>query len=294
MGATLQVMDAFGALAPLFQLKDPQLQLAANPRHPKVRRRKGPEATAGDQADQDMPAVTELPVMKVLTTLAQLAIRHDQELQNLRRMDQFMLFLNHEPKGALHILLEETALWKKQLEGPSKSTMTSLRQHLVLSLLKQLRQRADQILASKDTEALYTTSVQKGVILADRSFPNHRWDSVAQKLTLDKKQPISAQKMCQHLEELSEMMLDPELVVRFHALQSPHDSQKIIPWRLQLHLRSDRPYELMFQLAFNSIWMVLGASMKPHTQQVTPLASTLQTMVGKPKGKGKGKSKASK
>ena len=200
VGATLQMMDAFGALAPLFQLKDHQLTLAANPKHPKIRRRNGPSKTEGEQADQDMPEVPDQSVMRLLTTLVQLALRHDQDLQNLRRMDQFMLFLNHEPKGALHILLEETTIWKQKLESQSKSTMMPLRQHLVLSLLKQLRLRAEQIVASPDTEALYTMSVQKGVILADRSFPFHRWDSVAQKLTLDKKQPISSQKMCQHLE----------------------------------------------------------------------------------------------
>ena len=90
------------------------------------------------------------------------------------------------------------------------------------------------------------------------------------------------------------MMQDGELIIRFHALRSPNEQQKIIPWRLQLNLRSDRPFELLHHLAKNSVWMAVGASMKQHTLHQTPLATTLQSMMGgskaPPKGKGRGKS----
>ena len=102
--------------------------------------------------------------------------------------------------------------------------------------------------------------------------------------------------MSQHLEELIEMCRDPQLILRFHALK-PHTNQalQIIPWRLQLNLRSDRPYDLFFQLAHNAIWMIMGASMKPHTQGQTGLATALEKLVfptkQATKGAGKGKSK---
>eukprot|EP00435_Cladocopium_sp_Y103_P007029 s1036_g2.t1 len=207
-------------------------------------------------------------------------------------------FLNRAPEGALQLLLTETVQWKKDMEDALKSkTMLSLRQHLMLTLLKALRARMDQLIAAQDTEALYTTSVQKGLILADRSFPFHRWDSASRQLVLDKKAPISAKKMAQHLDELQEMMLDRELVVRFHALRPPStQGDAPIPWRLQVHMRADRPYELLFQMAHNSIWMLLGASMKPHTMgqssMATQLMSMLQTTSNKGRGKGKTKSKS--
>ena len=56
------------------------------------------------------------PAMRMLTTMAQLLIRHDQELQGLRRMDQYILFLNPDPTGALHLLLHETV----PVEGESR------------------------------------------------------------------------------------------------------------------------------------------------------------------------------
>ncbi|CAL1146915.1 unnamed protein product [Cladocopium goreaui] len=224
--------------------------------------------------------------------MAHMLIRHDQELNSLRRTDQFILFLNPDPTGALHLLIQESAVWKTQMESQTQQQLQPLRQHLVLTLLKALQHNAGKIVESKDTEQLYQKSVKMGLILADRSFPFHRWDGQKQQLVIDKKQPVSSQKMFQHLTELQEMMLDKEMVVRFHALRTPtsHDT-RAIPWRLQINMRSDRAYDLLFQLQHNSIWMAVGATMKQHTLTQSPLATTLQSMVGKSKGRGKGKTK---
>ena len=289
MDAQQQMMEAFQQLAPLFQVKDETLQLPPNPRATKARRRE-------DQGNQGSTPAVETqggpgaPAMQMLALMTQLLVKHDQELQSLRRMDQFILFLNPEPTGALHVLLQESAQWKKKMDDASASLKMPLRQHLMITLINVLQSRAGKIVESKETDVLYTTSLQKGVILADRSFPFHRWDSATQKLILDKKQPISAQKMKQHLDELLDMLTDKELIVRFHALRPVQDqTNKVVPWRLQINMRSDRPYELLFQLAHSAIWMTVGASMKPHTQGQTPLATTLQSMLNKSKGKGKGK-----
>jgi hypothetical protein len=224
--------------------------------------------------------------------MAQLLIRHDQELQSLRKMDQFILFLNPDPTGALHILLQETVQWKQQMDTASKFQMRPLRQHLLLALLEVMRTRAGKIVESKETDELYQTSLAKGLILQDKSFPFHRWDPQSQTLVMDKKQPVSAKKMEQHLNELLEMMVDKDLIIRFHALKAP-DAQKerTVPWRLQVNLRSDRAYELLMQLAHNAIWMVVGATMKQHTLAQSPMATMLQNMTGQNKGKGQGKGK---
>lgn len=239
-----------------------------------------------------MPDSALTQQQRLLSTLVQLVVRQDQELQCLRKMDQFILFLGQEPTGALHILLQETVQWKKQMET-SKSMTLPLRQHLMITLLNLLHTRAGKVVECQETDPLYSMSLQKGVILADRSFPFHRWDPQQQKVVLDKKQPVSAQKMKQHLEELQDMVQDKELIVRFHALR-PMSNQpnQPVPWRLQIHLRSDRPYELLWQLAHSSVWMTVGATMKPHSQGQSPLATTLQNMM-QPKGRGKGKTRAS-
>ena len=207
-------------------------------------------------------------------------------------------FLNPDPTGALHLLLHETVQWKEKADKMEDSSMTQmmpLRQHLMLALLTSMRNRLAKLMTSKETDQIYITSVDKGLILADRSFPYHRWDPKTQTLVLDKKTPVSAKKMDQHLEELVEMMQDRELVMRFHALRAPDlKSDRVVPWRLQINLRSDRAYDLLFHLAHNSIWMAVGATMKQHTLHQTPMATALQNMLGPPKGQGKGKQKGHK
>ncbi|CAL1145049.1 unnamed protein product [Cladocopium goreaui] len=295
--ATTQIMASFGALAPLFRTQDKSLKLSPNPRQTKARRKD--EHSSPDEEMDQLPDGPHQPTMRLLSTLAQLALRHDQELQSLRKMDQFILFLSPEQMGALHIMIQETAQWKSQMEAQNQGHLMPLRQHLMLALLNSLRTRAGQIVESKETDQLYEMSLKKGVILADRSFPYHRWDPATQKLVLDKKPPISYKKMEQHLDELQEMMQEKELIARFHALRGFNaSSQNAVPWRLQIHMRRDRAYELLYQLSHNSVWMAVGASMKPHTMGQSPLATALQAMTQeqktKPKGKGKGKHKATK
>jgi hypothetical protein len=285
-GASAQVMEAFSSLAHLFQ--DPTLKLSPNPRQPKARRRDGPSNRGQAGADQVMEEEEAQPTQKLLKALLQLVVRHDQEIQSMRRMDQFILFLSPDPQGALHLLMQEAAQWKQKMEDASKSQTMPLRQHLMITLLNALHTRAGKIVECKDSDLLYTTSVQKGVILPDRSFPFHRWDPQQKQLVIDKKTPISAPKMKQHLEELLDMLTDRELIVRFHALKPPSPQlDQVVPWRLQINVRSDRPYELLFQLAFNAIWMTVGATMKPHSQGQTPLATMVQSMLNPPKGRGK-------
>ena len=262
LGTTAQVMEVFSALAPMFQKVDPTLKLAPDPRATKKLRKAAPNKPCEEVEDQEMVVAEQpLPVLQMLRMLTQLVIRHDQEIQSLRRTDQFILCLNPEPQGAMQVLLTETAQWKKKMDSSSTAQMMPLRQHLMIALLNALKKRAGQVIECPTTDQLYQTSLDKGLILQDRSFPFHRWDGQTNQLILDKKAPISAKKMGQHLDELLEMFMDKELVVRFHALRAPlEQQQKIVPWRLQLNLRSDRPYELLYQMAYNSIWMLVGGA----------------------------------
>ena len=90
VGAAEQVIEAFSQLAPLF--RDNSLKLEPNPRVTKQRKREtsGQTGKPPQQADHDQQEA--LPVMQLVRTMANLIIKHDQELQNLRKMDQFILF----------------------------------------------------------------------------------------------------------------------------------------------------------------------------------------------------------
>lgn len=288
--ASQQILDAFSNLAPLF--RDNTLMQEPNPRETKTRRRDPPQKP-DDQPKNRGTGSRETPEHnKLLLALAHLAIKQDQELQSMRKQDQFILFLSSEATGAFHLMLQETANWKKLMDSPNPGQQP-LRQHLILCLVKSLRQRAEQIVNAQDTDQLFQLSLQKGLILQDRSFPYHRWDPNTHKLILDKKTPVSAKLMGQQLEEILELLLDPQLVVRFHALKAPQQNLTSIPWRLQLNVRHDRAYEIFQHLSFNAVWMVVGASMKPHSLGQSSQATQIQNLLTGNQKQGKGKGKAS-
>ena len=82
------------------------------------------------------------------------------------------------------------------------------------------------------------------------------------------------------------------LVQRFHALTQNEEAQ-IVPWKLQLNVRHDAPWDLLQELTYSAIWVLLGTNLKGHNQQMSGLAVHLQNLLrpSQDKGKGKGKGK---
>ena len=279
LGASDQMLDTFAALMPMLQQYDTSLKLEPDPRASKKHRREDPALQGGNGTAGAQPQVHHM--LQLLRGLTQLVIRHDQELQSLHRMDQFILFLNREPRlghSAERVADVEAA------DGEGSNCID-------LATPATLGDPS----APHFADSSWTDCGGEGDRPIVQDLSRERVDSggqeQTQKLVLDKRPAISSAKMLQRLVELLEMMQDKELIIRFHALRAPSEQQKISAWRLQLNLRSDRPFELLHYLSRSSVWMAIGASMKQHSLQQTPMATALQGMVQKPKGQGKGKSK---
>jgi hypothetical protein len=156
--ASQQILDAFSNLAPLF--RDNTLMLEPNPRETKTRRRDPPQKPEDLPKNRGTGPRETTEQTKLLLALAHLAIKHDQELQSMRKQDQFILFLSSEATGAFHLMLQETANWKKLMDSPTPGPHP-LRQHLILCLVKSLRLRAEQIVNAPETDQLFQVSLQK-------------------------------------------------------------------------------------------------------------------------------------
>ena len=88
--AQMQVLETFHTLAPLL---DPSLKLTPNPNGGKRPRKGAPKEQESAGGEEGAKALQVLPLLKMMS---QLLIRHDQELSNLRKMDQFIFFF--EPR----------------------------------------------------------------------------------------------------------------------------------------------------------------------------------------------------
>lgn len=70
--------------------------------------------------------------------------------------------------------------------------------------------------------------------------------------------------------------------------------KKSVAWKLQLHLRSDDSHSIMERLARSTLWLLMGAMMKPPRPGALNLCLQVSSYLGRSKqhkGKGKGKGK---
>ena len=86
------------------------------------------------------------------------------------------------------------------------------------------------------------------------------------------------------------MIRVPTLIQRFHALPVKEGSL-VAPWRLQLALRDNAPYELLLGLCQSQIWALIATNLKQHNLFQSHQATTLAQSAGLPQTKGHGKGK---
>jgi len=211
-------------------------------------------------------------------------------LSLLQSTDSFILFFQQDKEGSLQGLLQETQKWQMQRQQSPSLQQPPLRQHLSQWFLLDMLNRVTKVSESKPGDPLYQACLDKNLIQEDMSWTYLRWDANQKKLLVDKKKAVSMGKMLQHIQELIEDFKDPTLVVKFQGLATS-TQQPTIPWKLQLNMRMDRPYDLLHTLTHNAVWLLAGTSLKTHSAQPSQLTRQVQSMLPRPKGGGKGKSK---
>ena len=99
------------------------------------------------------------------------------------------------------------------------------------------------------------------------------------------------ERMLRNLQTLEDLLKSNCHVVKFQSLRK---DQETIPWLLQLSHRETDVWELMHDLCNNTIWTLLGMSVKQHNQVLSKQALQLQATLGKGstwQSKGRGKTK---
>ena len=287
------MLQTFHSLAPLL---DKTLQLEQNPGATKRIRVDPPPKGRGKHGPDNGEQTPD--VQTTLQLMARLLLRMDRDMQAFSREHTFLLFCScKEPTGALTLLVQKAEEWHKQVQqNTSQSKMTPLRQVLLQALLSEMMNRLQRLAEAGDTTDLKQAALRNQVMLPDQTIPFMEWNGHQKCLKLSQRTPVSVQKMGQHLQELQDMFRDVGLIQRFHALPVKRQSE-VAPWRLQLSLRGDRPFELLQHLCQSQIWTTVGASLKLHSLMQSSQATHLAEHLGMDthqKGQGKGKMKQQK
>ena len=164
--------------------------------------------------------------------LLQMALRHESQLQAMATEDRFILFLQADKAGVLHLLLQETSKWKEAAQ--QRSTRTSLRQHLFMCLTQEMVTRLERVAQAQPTDPIWVRAIEQ-----EWMWHFMQYDQQKKKLVATSQKPISMAKLRELIKELNELAQDSQQVLRFKCLKTPQKGKEspVYPWLLQLSHR---------------------------------------------------------
>ena len=283
-GYDQELMASFQALGPLLLQSREYKRAEEEERDTKRLKPMVPQSPVKQEESADGQAA-----LGALQLLAQLAISHDRQLQQLAKQDSYVLFIGNNAQGALPMLATLAGEWKKQINStPEVAQKQTLRTYLFQGMVKELLQRATKLSKCSAEDTLWTTAIQKGTLKPDGSWPYQKWDPQTKRLVEAAKTPLTMARLLKELQFLEELLVDSHHIIRFHALRPQMD---MTPWQLQINLRDDEVWRIMGLLTNSTVWVLLGMQVKCHNQQLSKPAAMLQDWLNKAtpqKGRGKG------
>ena len=235
-----------------------------------------------------------------MSQLAKLALKLDRDTQLMKKEDTYIFFFGNKGQDScINLLMQTTETWAQEhqqhRQGQQKTPMLPLRLKLMQVVFNTLLTKLDQLATAKEGSDLKTRALQTLVLLPDGTCPYLEWDAQARQLKVSQRKPLTLKHLHQICTDMLEALSDVHLVMRFHSLPMTNNKE-VTPWRLQLSMRADQPWQLMQLLCHSAIWLTMGGSLKMHSLQQSPLAHQLQKTLGltqpTTKGQGKGKTKS--
>ena len=289
-----QILAAFQHLTPML---DTSLKLSQN--GPPKRQRKGSKPQGNlETPDQDMETKSKVNLASAMSLMAKLAIQLDREMQLMKKEDTYIFFfVNKENEGSLPLLVQTTEEWMLETKALREKTPSQpsqpLRQRLAMVLFQTLLTRINQLGEAQENSDIMKAAIHNKVLLPDQTCPYLEWNHDLKALQVSQKQPLTLKRLLFLCKDMLEALQDPTLVMRFHALPSTPQSAAC-PWKMQISLRADQPWQVLQEMSHSAIWLLVGCNLKQHSLQQSPLAFNLQRTLQLPSqthGKGKGKSK---
>lgn len=166
--------ETFRTLAPMFR---PMLEA-----QPDAKRQRGHQQTPVAQASEAGQGAKQIMLL-----MGKMLLNHERDLHNLRSQDSYVLFVNHDEGGSLQILLQEAKKWRQQME--SQTATRTLRSHLLLKLMEELKRRLQQALHPTEGVTLRKTLEDKNLLFKDQSWPYQSWSHQSQTMVTDPRRP---------------------------------------------------------------------------------------------------------
>ena len=283
----MELLASFRELGPLLQAASRyQRDLEEEPHSKRPKQEVGHEE-AKPVAVQPQVQGAMMGMMKVM---ARLLLQHERSIQLLHRQDSFVFYAQVSPQGAVPLLTQAAVEWKDlHQKNPGSLKVPTLRTHLMKTMTKEIHRRVQQMSNSSKGTELWDRAVERGVLLPDGSWPYQRWSHTDHRLIPAARPPLPMARLLKQLQHMEELLEDSTHVIRFQSLKA---QPTVIPWYLQICMRTEEIWLILTELQQLAMWSLLGLTLKAHQQgqckQAQLLQQCLQQNPNNAKGKGKG------
>jgi hypothetical protein len=256
---------------------------------PKRHKAKAKDAQSSEGPNQEA-------IMPLLKLMGQLILSHERSIQLTQRQDCFVLFCQNRPEGIVPHLTALATKWREEWpQQKDNIRWPNLRTYLLKGVITELHRRVQQLASSKQGDQLWDVAVSKGTILPDGGWSFQKWAPESKQLVRAARNPVTMPQMLRNLQLLEELLQSNAHVARFQSLRN--NNQDAIPWILQINHRETEVWEVLVDLCHNTVWSLLGMSVKQHSQSLSKPAMLLQQTLGKgqaSQGKSRGRGKGPK
>ena len=221
---------------------------------------------------------------EVIRAMGRLSLRLEDQLSVFSLDVEFILFLQTDASGnkfsITASLYAAAQQWHRQKESDPASLTQPMRNILLYCLFSALLERLEKL----ETDSDMMAQVRQMGLVEGEAYLFLQWDAAQGKHIKAQVEPLSHREAVESVRVLLRLATFPHVVGRFHALRklTATPSGDVIPFTLMAQNRtaeSHQLYNLMYRLARNSVWHLIGATMRPTKIGRSPLAKQLDKMI---------------
>ena len=247
-------------------------QETSNKRRRPAEQHQRARATPGSKAQQ--------PTDGLVTSLARLVLKQEEELQVLKQDHSLIMFMRAGSDSVLNLLYCTATLYRqKQAASPTwGAQFQPPRTVLALALFRELASRIDHVWSDKDR----LKEVQSmGWLDTSLHWKYQLWNPTLKCLQEDKeRKPVPNEEMKQLLEQLYAALKGP-VVTRFHCTRKLTETMESqATFFFDLSTTGQQAWDLMMKLQGSCVLQLVGVAYKKAGLRRGPMAEKIREMIG--------------
>ncbi|CAE7872675.1 unnamed protein product [Symbiodinium necroappetens] len=238
----------------------------------------GPKRKTPEQEDKDKALDKE--TQQLLQLMTRMTLRHEKELSRLRVDTSFVMFCDVGDHGCLQQLKATAENWQEQYAA--QKVTTSLKVIMMLSLLKALRSKMEQVTIDQEITEKYKTLawLSEGANALAPCWNYLEWNSTDKKEQVASVPPIKHQEVLAILDRMEQAVPQPGILTDFRNTKGMDGKpSEVVPFLISIGLRQAATAEVhagLQKLSGCSCMKLVACRLRPDRGQRPQLAKQIE------------------